>query len=185
MNRKLSVYLCQLLRHKPEAAGLDMDRHGFVSVQQLIDGVNRHSGFRLDRQTLEEIVAADEKGRYRFDETHTRIRCCQGHTVPWVEPILTPADPPALLYQAAGKIEHSGAISKMQRHAVHMNAEPERAWMSATRRGGKKPVLLVIDAARMAAEGYAFAVSDNGVWCTESVPVRYICDRLYALPQQE
>ena len=187
MNEKLSVYLCLLLRHQPEAAGLDMDRHGWVSVQQLIDGVNRHSGYHIDLPMLEAIVAGDSKGRYRFDETHRRIRCCQGHSVPWVEPVLTQSAPPPLLYhgtttEAAEQIGRSGAISRMERHAVHMHADPHMAWQSAVRRRNKRPVLLVIDAARMAAEGYAFAVSDNGVWCTESVPVQYICDRLYTEP---
>lgn len=187
MSNRLSVYLCQLLRHEPEKAGLDMDRHGWVSVQQLIDGVNRHSKYHLDLDTLEEIVAADEKGRYRFDEEHQRIRCCQGHSLPWVEPILTPSAPPERLYhgtttEADGQITRSGAIEKMERHAVHMNAEPEKAWASAVRRKNKTPVVLVIDAARMAADGFAFAVSDNGVWCTERVPAEYICERLYNQP---
>ena len=31
-DREVSVYLSFLLRHHPETAGLDMDRHGWVSV---------------------------------------------------------------------------------------------------------------------------------------------------------
>lgn len=184
MGNALSVYLCRLLRHAPEDAGLHMDKHGWVGVQELIDGVNRYSKFHLDRTALETLVSEDEKGRYRFDETHTRIRCCQGHSVPWVEPILTPAQPPAFLYhgtttEAAGEIDRSGAILKMARHAVHMHADPGMAWQSAVRRKNKTPVLLVIDAGRMAGDGFAFAVSDNGVWCTERVPAEYICDRIF------
>lgn len=33
---KTSIHLSYLLRHAPEAAELDMDRHGWVSVSQLI-----------------------------------------------------------------------------------------------------------------------------------------------------
>ena len=40
------------------------------------------------------------------------------------------------------------------------------------------PVVLVIDAAGMAAEGIVFGVSDNGVWCTERVDVRYVTEVL-------
>ena len=32
---ELSKYLCLLLRHQPEKAELDMDEHGWVSVEQL------------------------------------------------------------------------------------------------------------------------------------------------------
>lgn len=80
----LSKYLCLLLRHQPEKAELDMDKHGWVSVEQLIDGVNRHSSYKMDRELLELIVAEDNKVRYRFDENHEKIKCCQGHSVPWV-----------------------------------------------------------------------------------------------------
>lgn len=40
---ELSKYLCLLLRHQPDKAGLDMDEHGWVSVEQLIEGVNLHT----------------------------------------------------------------------------------------------------------------------------------------------
>ena len=69
---ELSKYLCLLLRHQPDKAGLDMDEHGWVSVEQLIVGVNRHSSYKLDRELLEQIVAEDNKGRYRFDEKHEK-----------------------------------------------------------------------------------------------------------------
>ena len=38
--------------------------------------------------------------------------------------------------------------------------------------------MLKIDAARMHAEGAVFGMADNGVWCTEQVPVGYILDVL-------
>ena len=72
--KELSKYLCLLLRHEPEKAGLDMDSHGWVSVGQLISGVNSSGKFRLDRELLERIVEEDNKGRYRFDEKHDRIK---------------------------------------------------------------------------------------------------------------
>ena len=28
-------------------------------------------------------------------------------------------------------------------------------------------------------DGYEFGVTENEVWCTEEVPVKYICDRIY------
>lgn len=78
---ELSKYLCLLLRYQPEKAELDIDEHGWVSVEQLIDGVNRHSSYKLDRELLEQIVAEDNKERYRYDEAHERIKCCQGHSL--------------------------------------------------------------------------------------------------------
>ena len=60
---KLSIYLCRLLRHAPEDAGLDMDVHGWVSTQQLIDNVNKAGRYRLTMPQLEQLVATDNKGR--------------------------------------------------------------------------------------------------------------------------
>lgn len=181
--KELSKYLCLLLRHQPEKAELDMDEHGWVSVEQLISGVNSHSSYKLDHELLERIVSEDNKGRYRFDEARERIKCCQGHSVPWVEPELEYRDPPDFLYHgttvmALEAIESSGAIKKMKRHAVHMQADIAKAWQSAER-WHKTPVVLKIAASEMKRDGFVFGVSENGVWCTEEVPVKYICERIY------
>ena len=181
---ELPKYLCLLLRHQPEKAELDMDEHGWVSVEQLIDGVNRHSSYKLDRELLEQIVAEDNKGRYRYDEKHEKIKCCQGHSVPWVEPELEYCEPPEFLYhgtttKALEAIEESGAIKKMARHAVHMQADISKAWQSAER-WHKTSIVLKIAALEMNKDGFRFGVTENEVWCTEEVPVRYICDRVYS-----
>lgn len=183
-DEKLSVYLCYLLRHRPETLSLSMDRHGWVPTAQLIRAINAQGRYTLSTDKLRAIAAADEKGRYRISEDGTRIKACQGHSIPWVEPELVYRDPPALLYhgttaRAHDLIRKSGAISRMERHAVHMQAEEARAWQSARRRKGQTPVVLVIDAARMAADGYRFGVSENDVWCTETVPVAYLLGARY------
>lgn len=180
---QLSVFLSFLLRHSPETVGLDMDTRGWVSVEQLLDGVNRDGRYRLDMEMLEQIVAADQKGRYRFNENHTRIKACQGHSIPWVQPELEECTPPERLYhgtttEAVDLIFQSGCISRMSRHAVHMQADEEKAWQSA-RRWHKTPVVLVIDAARMHRDGFVLAKSENDVWCTGQVPVSYIVDIRY------
>ena len=181
---KLSVHLCYLLRHRPDELGLQMDRHGWVSVDELICRINEAGKYSISREILEEIVAEDDKGRYRFSEDGQKIKACQGHSIPWVEPELVWAEPPAVLYhgttaQAYAKIMESGAISRMKRHAVHLQSDTEKAWQSAMRWHGATPVLLKIDAAQMYADGFQFGLSDNIVWCTEEVPVRYISEVIY------
>ena len=51
---ELPKYLCLLLRHLPDKVELDMDEHGWVSVEQLIGGVNGHSNYKLDHELLEQ-----------------------------------------------------------------------------------------------------------------------------------
>ncbi len=181
---ELSKYLCYLLRHKPEEAGLDMDTHGWVSVEQLITGVCSSGKYELNRGVLEKLVTDDKKGRYRFDDSHEKIKCCQGHSIEWVEPELEYREPPQKLYhgtteKAFALIKQSGAIKKMKRHAVHMQADINKAWQSAER-WHDVPVVLEIDASAMAADGYGFGVSENEVWCTGEVPVKYIIGIKYS-----
>ena len=183
----LPIFLSYLLRHAPQDAGLDMDSHGWVSATQLIQGINATGRYQLDWETLEEIVATDDKGRFRFSEDGQRIKACQGHSIPWVHPELELLPPPQFLYHgtttaAMEKILESGEIKKMSRHAVHLQADARKAWQSAARWKGKIPVVLKIDAAALAETGLEFGKSENGVWCCEAVPVGYIVERIYSAP---
>ena len=179
-----STYLSYLLRHAPAAAGLDMDRHGWVSVSQLIENVNAVGKVHLTPELLEDIVATDNKGRYRFSPDGTRIKACQGHSIPWVEPELEVRTPPEYLYhgtttEALRDIMASGAILRMSRHAVHMQADANKAWQSAERRKGKTPVVLKIGAGEMSRKGIPFSISENGVWFCERVDTEFIVEFLY------
>ena len=98
-NKKLSVYLSMLLRHAPEEAGLSMDIHGWVSVEELIQGINQKGKYSIDLERLERIVKSDSKSRYRFSEDKLKIKACQGHSIPWVIPQIEYGQPPEFLYQ--------------------------------------------------------------------------------------
>jgi len=179
---KLSVYISYLLRHQPESIGIAMDTHGWVSVAELIEKINAAGRYRITESILAEIVRTDNKGRFRFSENGTKIKACQGHSISWVEPELIIGQPPEYLYHGTTeeswqKIQDCGHISKMGRHAVHMQTEEAKAWQSA-KRWHRTPVVLKIDAVTMYADGNKFGVSDNGVWCAECVPIIYIKDIL-------
>ena len=81
MNRiKISKYLSMILRHRPQAAGIELDAHGWADIDELLAGMQKRYPL-FDREMLEQIVARDEKQRYAFDETHARIRANQGHSI--------------------------------------------------------------------------------------------------------
>ena len=185
--KRLSMYLCYFLRHRPEAAGLKMDEQGWVDVDALIDGVNKKGKFTLDRMKLDEIVKGDSKGRYKYSEDRSRIKACQGHSIPWVKPELQVMAPPRYLYHgtttdAFEKIMKSGKISRMSRHAVHMQEDKEKAWQSAVR-WRKTPVVLKIDAQSMSLAGFVLGKTENDVWCTEEVPSEFIVDQLFGIEE--
>lgn len=185
--RNISVYISYLLRHRPQEIGLEMDSHGWAETAALIRGINEQGTYTLDLPQLEQIVAADSKGRYRFNADHSRIKACQGHSIDWVEPELTELPPPEYLYHgtttaALEKILESGGISKMGRHAVHMQADIAKAWQSALR-WHKTPVVLKIAAGQMHRDGFRFGRTENEVWCTESVPKQYLEEHIFAQAQ--
>ena len=89
---KLSVFISLVLRHKPDAAGITLDEHGWANVEELLDGIN-NIGRKIDMGVLEEIVRTDHKQRYRFNEDKTLIRANQGHSIP-VDVELKEEEPP-------------------------------------------------------------------------------------------
>lgn len=181
--KNLSVYISFLLRHKPEDAGLSMDEHGWVSVKKLIEGINQSGKYQIDLEKLQDIVKKDAKQRYRFSEDGTKIKACQGHSISWVIPTLEYGQTPEFLYhgttvEALEKIKDSGGISKMSRHAVHLQADIEKAWQSAFR-WRKRPVVLKIAAWQYEKDGAIFGKTENDVWCVQEVPVQYIAEEIY------
>lgn len=66
--KETSKFISLILRHRPEAAGIVLDEHGWADVDELIRGINGAGRHRLDRELLEEIVREDEKQRYSFSQ---------------------------------------------------------------------------------------------------------------------
>lgn len=147
---------------------------GWVDVDYLLAALRRH-GLRLSRHDLDEVVSRNDKQRFAFDETKKMIRASQGHSIP-VELDLPEAVPPEVLFHgtvaaALPAIQREG-LRAMSRHHVHLSATVETATRVGARRG--KPVVLRVDAARMAAVGYRFFLSSNGVWLIDKVPPQYL-----------
>lgn len=56
---RASRFLSLILRHKPEAAGITLDEHGWADVSELLQGIS--SRYPLTMAQLEEIVRTDDK----------------------------------------------------------------------------------------------------------------------------
>ncbi|MFE5025416.1 RNA 2'-phosphotransferase [Streptomyces sp. NPDC056656] len=169
---KVSKYLSKHLRHQPERIGLTLDEGGWVEIGTLLAAAAAH-GFRITRDELDHVVAANDKRRFAIEGS--RIRASQGHTV-YVDLGLPPATPPAYLYHgtvasALDAIRAEG-LRPMSRHDVHLSPDRETATRVGARRG--PPVVLSVDAGAMHRDGHTFRVSANGVWLTEAVPPRYL-----------
>ena len=168
-----SKYLSLILRHKPEAAGITLDEHGWANVDELIEGVRKSRPF--DMEMLEEIVRTDEKGRYSFNEDKTLIRANQGHSIP-VDAELPVVAPPEILYHGTGEkyvnsIDRQGLLPRSRLY-VHLSGDAETARKVGSRHG--KPVIYEVLSGKMAEDGFTFYRSVNGVWLTKEVPAKYL-----------
>ena len=168
-----SKFLSLVLRHKPDAFGLELDLNGWADVGELIRlAMNIR---RLTRPVLEQVVAENDKKRFAFSDDGQRIRASQGHSID-IDLALAAVEPPELLYHGtasrfADSIRASGLNSANRQH-VHLSVDVPTATRVGQRHG--KPVVLTIHAGAMAGAGYLFYLSANGVWLTERVPTEYI-----------
>lgn len=129
----------------------------------------------ISRAELDHVVATDDKRRFAYDPTGTRIRASQGHSHP-VALGYEPLEPPAELFH--GTVDRflpsilAEGLRPGNRHAVHLSTDVATARTVGGRRG--RPVVLRVDAAAMAADGVEFTRSANGVWLVAAVPPRYL-----------
>lgn len=170
----LSIFISLLLRHKPEAAGIKLDKYGFAIVDELIEGINS-TGRKIDLVELERIVEEDSKQRYRFNECKSKIRANQGHSIK-VQLDLEERIPPDKLYHGTadkfiGSIKSTG-INKRSRQYVHLSKDKDTALNVGNRHGNA--VILSIDSKKMVMDGYKFYISENNVWLTDNIPNEYI-----------
>ena len=172
---KQGKFLSLILRHDPGKTGLTLDHEGWADVEELINK------FNIDRNTLEEIVQTNNKKRYSFNKTKTKIRANQGHSIK-VDLGLKPVKPPHKLYHGTATryvslIQQNGLIKQSRQH-VHLSTNLDTAKNVGQRhqrhQNGKKVPVFIVDAQTMQKDGYKFYLSDNGVWLTDHVPPKYL-----------
>lgn len=172
---QISQFLCFLLRHKPQAANLNMDTSGWVSVDQLISNISETKKTKLSFEELQFIVESDEEGRYTFNSENSSIRCQQGHSLDWVNIQYKSYSPNSDLYhgtksESVASILSDGLFGR-KRNYVHLSVNTQKATRVGKRHSKEKnPVILVIDKNAPV----DFKISDNGVILVDFVPPQYI-----------
>ncbi|MFT5801313.1 MAG: putative RNA 2'-phosphotransferase, partial [Nonlabens sp.] len=142
---RLGKFLRYILRHKPEEIGIELDEQGWTNIPTLLEKMNDH-GKSIDRETLEYIVANNNKKRYAIDSETNRIRANQGHSLS-INLGYQPQQPPNILYHGTAQrfidsIFTTG-LGKRNRHHVHLSADLDTA-TSVGKRHGKVVILEVL-----------------------------------------
>jgi putative RNA 2'-phosphotransferase len=171
---RLSKFLSLVLRHRPEAIGIELDRAGWVEIETLLTQCDKR-GRRISRSLLEEVVRTNNKHRFAISDDGSLIRASQGHSIA-VHLGYEPRVPPEVLYHGtvSGRLKaiQSQGLRKMKRHHVHLSADATTASDVGGRRG--IAVVLSVQSRMMHCAGHVFYLSENGVWLTEHVPAAYL-----------
>lgn len=174
MSTETSKFLSYILRHAPESIGLDLDSEGWTDIDTLISKANA-AGQAIDPEMLLRTVRDSEKKRFTLSEDGTRIRAAQGHSIK-VDLGHAPSKPPAQLFHGTATRFLEAILAEGlhpgTRQQVHLSAEQETATQVGARHG--KPVVLSVDASRMAEDGHTFFKAENGVWLTDHVPAVFL-----------
>ena len=171
---RVSKFISLVLRHKPDAANLVLDKYGYAQVDELVAYLNKkYGGFTVT--DLDTIVETDDKQRYSYNNDRTKIRAVQGHSFS-VDLGLEAQQPPLLLFHGTStkyldSIMEKGIISKSRQY-VHLSKDVDTAHTVGLRHGAGT-VILVVSANQMWKDGYKFFLSDNGVWLVNEVPTKY------------
>lgn len=167
---KKGKFLSLVLRHRPEAIGIELDANGWANVDELVNTGN------WTKELLEEIVRTNNKQRHEFNENKTKIRARQGHSID-VDVELKEICPPPYLYhgtsEAAIDSIFKTGIEKRGRLHVHLTGSIKAARKSGSRWRGK-PNVIEVRTLDMHNDGYKFFVSNNDVFLVEHVPTKYI-----------
>ena len=173
---EISKFLSYILRHHPEAIGLELDEHGWAHIDSLIEKAGQE-GRSLTRKKLQKVMESGTKNRFTVTEDHKYIRAGYGHSID-VDLSLSPEMPPDVLYHGTARknlesIEKRGLHSG-SRNFVHLSLKKDDAVSVGGRHG--QPVILSVAAKKMHESGFPFYQSESepGIWLVNEVPPEFI-----------
>lgn len=174
---RISKLMSGLLRHFPQAAGLNLDREGYARIAELLKALREWRGGCLGWITQEHILAIaslDPKGR--FEVAGDRIRASYGHSCR-VEPCYPVVAKPGTLFHGT----QAEKLSSIMRHGlkpikrlyVHLTKTVDNAWETACRRSGT-PIVLVVDGDGLVEAGFEVYKASEIIYLTRHVPPSFI-----------
>jgi putative RNA 2'-phosphotransferase len=171
---QISKRLSYWLRHKPDDAGITLDVAGWAPVDAILLALNAQLP-GTDWDDVVRVVEFSDKQRFELSHDADLIRARQGHSIE-VEGDWPVTAPPDILFH--GTVERfvpailAEGLKPMRRHHVHLSPDVPTAQKVGARRG--EPIVLKVQAARLAEGGHMFRLTSNGVWLVDHVPPAFI-----------
>ena len=165
-----SKFMSYVLRHNPNAIGLNVDNEGWVEINALIEGTQL-ANKNFDLALIKKIVLENDKKRFVISDDELRIRAVQGHSIRDVVIAFSEKTPPPFLYHGTAtrflKSIMKEGIKSGKRNFVHLSEDIQTALSVGMRYG--IPVILKIDTMCMLEQGKKFFQSENNVWLVEYI----------------
>lgn len=168
----IGKFMSLILRHKPEEANITLDKEGWADVNTLLKSIN------ISLQELDWIVENNNKKRFGYNDSKTKIRANQGHSIDEVEIDFEEViDAPEFLYHGTSTdtfpLLLKDGIKKMTRKNVHLSKDEETA-INVGKRKSSNIVIVKVKAKDFVNGGNKLFISKNGVYLAEFIHAKYV-----------
>lgn len=173
---KISRVVSHALRHEPWLYELELDDHGWVTVDDLIKVLHRENSKWCDisNDTLVDMIKASDKKRHEMCDG--KIRALYGHSVPQ-KLLKQPSIPPAILYHGTSpelaSIILKNGLLPMGRQYVHLSIDIDTASKVGLRKSPKL-ALLKINTEDAMKSNVVFYRGNDIVWLADFIPSKFI-----------
>ena len=180
---RVSKLLAFVLRHRPDAIGIELDRDGWTDLKVLVERVNTSGrlGAAIDEAMLARVL--EEDGGARFSREGERVRARAGHTA--LEVVKAQPDPveaPDFLFFGVLKERASRYLSPRGLEAergrlLHLHDTERAARRSALggQRGRGRARIIVVEGLRsQRSGGVAYLRGEGGALLASAIPRRFL-----------
>lgn len=171
----MSKVISHALRHEPWLYELELDKSGWVLLDQLLQALRGYSEYSmLTRADIELMIGSLSKKRHEI--SGNRIRAIYGHSVAGKFHV-DAAVPSENLYHGTlptllDSIKEKGLLP-MGRQYVHLSRLPGDAELVGKRKS-RSPVILIIEAVQASTHGIRFYKVNENIWLSDAIPAIFI-----------
>jgi len=173
---RLSRTMAGVLRHFPERFDLKMDSHGFVSLKDFVNALQRKQRryHWVRPHHIVAIIETDNKGRYEYRDG--MIRATYAHSFEVDLDLPAGGTPDKLYYPTTAEevdIVLEVGLKPSDRKMVHLSKGIGDA-VNAGRVRTENPIILEVDAKEASADGLIIQKAGRTVYLTTDVPPKYL-----------
>ena len=183
-NVVISKTLSRILRHNPSGA-VTIGGDGYTELSELVSYMRTIRPFcdtGLEDREVTETVATDPKCRFQIEGSY--VRALSGHSFE-VETGGVPYYPGGPLYfgttEGSRRVLSEG-LTLSKKLKVRLSATYHEASEVASARPGDSPLVIEVDAERLADDGRTFEVLSNGEILTDPVGADYLTEAREPIP---